>query len=45
MSFNDVEEGFIPSPTLVVLLSIIFNCALIGLNPEPSYETTPKMPR
>ena len=34
------REGINPSPTLIGMLSIIFNCALIGLNPEPSYETT-----
>ena len=34
------QEGINPSPTSIVVLSIIFNCALIGLNPEPLYETT-----
>jgi len=35
------REGINPSPTLIVMLSIIFNCVLIGPNPKPlSYETT-----
>ena len=34
------REGINPAPTLIAMLSIVFNCALIGLNPESSCETT-----